>query len=335
MLSLSTSSTDPADNLALEEYLMEACPDGECIFFLWQSKSAVVVGRYQNMAGQIHPEFIEKNGITVIRRITGGGAVYQDLGNVNYSFIRKGPDLKRDFQAMVRPILSALAGLGIRAEFSSRNDITVNGFKVSGSAMHVSGNTILQHGTLLFHSDFSVMQQALNVGKEKLAAKGVSSVAGRVANLADFLPEPISFPEFCDRMTQSVLSEEPDSRPLVLTEADRKRVEALAAKYRTWEWNFGASPDYDRLFTGRLNCGTVELYIRTGKADTIGKIRILGDFFCSEDLGEVEKKLTGAHFDALSVQDALRGTDLTRYLTGVSAEALTALMFPENAEDRQ
>ncbi len=335
MLYLSTSSTDPADNLALEEYLMEACPEGECIFFLWQSKSAVVVGRYQNTAGQIHPEFIEKNGITVVRRITGGGAVYQDLGNVNYSFIRKGPDLKRDFQALARPILRSLTELGIHPEFSSRNDITVNGFKISGTAMHVSGNTILHHGTLLFHSDFSVMQQALKVGKEKLASKGVVSVASRVANLADFLPEPISFPEFCERMTQSVLSEEPDSRPLVLTEADRERVEALAAKYRTWEWNFGASPDYDRFFTGRLACGTVELYIRTGKAETIGKIRILGDFFCSEDLGEVEKKLTGVHFDPLSVREALRGTDLTRYLTGVSAEALTGLMFPENAGDRR
>jgi len=311
--------------------LMEACPDGECIFFLWQSKSAVVVGRYQNTISQINPEFIDKNGITVVRRITGGGAVYQDLGNVNYSFIRKGKNLKRDFQELARPILRSLTELGIHPEFSSRNDITVNGFKISGTAAHVSGDTILHHGTLLFHSDFSVMQQALNVNKEKLASKGVSSVASRVANLSDFLPEPISFTKFCERLTQSILSEEPGSRPLILTNADRERVEALAAKYRTWEWNFGKSPDYDRLFAGRLACGTVELYLQTGEADTIEKIRILGDFFCSKDLGEVEKKLTGVHLDALSVQEALRGTDLTRYLTGVSAEALTGLMFPEHA----
>jgi lipoate---protein ligase len=335
MLYLSTSSTETAYNLALEEYLMDACPDGECVFFLWQSKSAVVVGRYQNTVSQVNPEFIEKNGISVVRRITGGGAVYQDLGNINYSFIRKGPELKRDFAVLARPILRSLTELGIHPEFSSRNDITVNGFKISGTAMHVSGNTILHHGTLLFHSDFAVMQQALKVGKEKLASKGVSSVAARVANLSDFLPEPISMEEFCGRLRKSILSEEPDSRPLVLTDADRERVEALAAKYRTWEWNYGKSPDYDRLFTGRLACGTVELYIKTGKAETIVKIRILGDFFCSEDLGEMEEKLTGVRFDPLSVWEALRETDLTRYLTGVSAEALTGLMFPENAGERQ
>ncbi len=331
MLYLSTSSTETAYNLALEEYLMDACPDGECIFFLWQSKSAVVVGRYQNTVSQINSEFIEKNGISVVRRMTGGGAVYQDLGNVNYSFIRKGPNLKRDFEALARPILRSLTELGIRPEFSSRNDITVNGSKISGTAMHVSGNTILHHGTLLFNSDFSVMQQALNVNKEKLASKGVSSVASRVANLIDFLPEAIPMEEFCERLTKSILSEEPGSCPFVLTEDGRERVEALAAKYRTWEWNYGKSPDYDRLFSGRLACGTVELYVKTGKEDTIGKIRILGDFFCSEDLGQMEKKLTGVHLDPLSVREALRGVDLPRYLAGVSAESLTGLMFPDQS----
>lgn len=334
MLYYNSSCTDPAFNLALEECLLDICPPGECIFSLWQSKSAVLIGRYQNTMNQIHPEFIRQNKISVVRRITGGGAVYQDLGNINYSFIRKGPNLNRDFQFMTRPIINALSGLGIRSEFSSRNDITVNGYKISGNAMHISGDTILHHGTLLFDTDFSMMKNSLKVGKEKLAAKGVSSVTGCVANLTGFLPEPITLREFCERLFQSVLSEETDNRPFAMTRSDRERVKALAAsKYNTWDWNYGESPDYNLFFSRRLACGIVEIYIKIDKKKWIEKIRILGDFFCPEDITDVERQLTDVPFDPISVGEKLRSIDLSKYLAGIRADEITELLFQKNSGD--
>lgn len=328
MLYYDNPCTDTAFNLALEEILMKTCPPDDCIFSLWQSKSAVVVGRFQNTYAQIQPDYIRQNGVSVVRRITGGGAVYQDLGNVNYSFIRKDGNQGFDFKILTKPVISALSSLGVDAAFNSRNDITVNGFKVSGNAVHICGDVVLHHGTLLLNSDFSVMGKALKVNKEKLSSKGIASVASRVANLSDFLPEPLAMEEFKKRLIGCIVENEPNARPFPLTQQVLEAAAALAdSKYRTWEWNYGESPDYNMFFSKRLPCGQVELYIKASREKTIQSISIFGDFFSKEDIHPFENAFSGASLDPESVTDRLRSVDINKYLPGVGVSDIIEMMF--------
>lgn len=333
MLHYDDPCTDPAFNLALEEILLKSCPPGERIFSLWQSKPAVLIGRFQNAWAQVRPEAVREKGIPVVRRITGGGAVYQDLGNVNFSMIRKGTGPGPDFRSMTRPVVGALRSLGVDAQFNSRNDITVNGCKVSGNAVHICGDALLHHGTLLLDTDFGAMEEVLCVSREKLTSKGISSVAGRVANLGSFLPEKLSMAKFKAKLTEFLLEKEADARPFVPSRSLLAAAEALAAsKYRTWEWNYGQSPDYNLFFSKRLRCGHVEFYIRESDGKRIESIRIFGDFFGENELSGLEQALAGARFDPASVEERLRGTELGRYLPGVGINDLIGILFEMDAE---
>lgn len=334
MLYYNNPCCDAAFNLALEERLMEICPPGECIFSLWQSSRAVLVGRWQNTPGQIHREYVRAEKIPVVRRITGGGAVYQDLGNVNYSFIRRGQKTDADFKSMTRVIIDTLGKLGVKAQFNSRNDITINGCKISGNAVHIHGSVVLHHGTLLLCSDFGAMEKALNVNKEKLASKGVKSVAARVANLNDFLPHPLSMARFREEILSCVLEGEQNAHPLALTPEDIRAAEELAEnKYRRWEWNTGESPDYNRILSKRLPCGQVELYIKSAADKSavdgvIEKVKIYGDFFGEGRLAEIEKALEGAEMEPEAVLKRLARLNIQNQLNGASAEDIAAMFAP-------
>lgn len=330
MLYYNNPSCDAAFNLALEERLMQNCPPGECIFSLWQSDRAVLVGRWQNTLSQIHAEYVRSEKIPVVRRITGGGAVYQDLGNVNYSFIRRGQKTDADFKKMTRIIIEALGKFGVNAEFNSRNDITVNGCKISGNAVNIHGGVVLHHGTLLLCSDFEQMEKTLNVNKEKLASKGVKSVSARVGNLVDFLPRPLSMAQFREKILACVLEGEEIAGPLALSPADIQAAEALAeSKYRRWEWNYGESPDYNRILSKRLPCGQVELYIKSAPNGVIEKIKIFGDFFGEGRLAEIEKALEGAEMEPNAVLKRLAGLDIAGQLNGAQASDVAAMFADE------
>ena len=248
--------TDPAYNLALEE-VMTAQADAP-FAMLWRNRPAVIVGRNQNACREFNSDYAREHGVAVVRRMTGGGAVYHDLGNLNYSIFAFETDANRryiDFAPFAEPVLTALRALGVAAEFSGRNDILVNGRKVSGSAKCVHAGRILFHGTLLFDVDFGAMAAVLTPPRAKIEAKGVASVRARVANLNEFLPD-LDRDTFRRAMERELLRQFGLKEPLPIPDNWKREAERTAdERYRSWEWNFGESPDFSFERTGRFPGG--------------------------------------------------------------------------------
>ena len=196
VLYLETGSQDPAFNLAFEEYVLTNRKEGEYLL-LWQNDNTIVIGRNQNAEAEINRAFVEEHGIHVVRRTTGGGAVYHDMGNLNYSFITDvGNAEELTMARFTRPIVEALKALGLQVEASGRNDILVEGRKISGTAQRVTRGRILHHGTLLFNADPSMVAGALNVDPEKFRSKSAKSVRSRIGNIQDFLKQDMDLPAF-------------------------------------------------------------------------------------------------------------------------------------------
>jgi lipoate-protein ligase A len=316
-------SHDPTFNLALEEHLYRSVGEGHPGYFLlWQNAPSIIVGRFQNTAQEVNRSFVEEHGISVVRRISGGGAVYHDLGNVNYSFIvpqessPEGETTPFDFVRHARPVIDALAKLGIHAESGSRNDLCISGQKFSGSAQHMDRRRLLHHGTLLFDSDLSVLAQALNVDEEKFTSKGFKSVRSRVTNILPHLHAAISVEKFIEELRKCLSGIETIS----LTEAQLEDIQRLREeKYATWEWNWGASPEFTERKIRRFPWGKVEALLNV-KDGVIMQARFFGDFFGLENRDGVEKLLEGRLYREDSLREALRAFPLEHYFKGAEQE---------------
>lgn len=311
-------STDPTFNLAVEEHLYRTIDQGHPGYFLlWQNRPSIIVGRFQNTAQEVNRAFAEEHGIAVVRRISGGGAVYHDLGNINYTFIvpnNEGSPF--DFARHARPVVDALAALGVTAEFNSRNDLAIDGKKFSGSAQHMDRRRLLHHGTLLFDSDLSVLARALQVDDEKFTSKGFKSVRSRVTNILPCLPVPLSLEDFMEALRNSLSGTE----TVTLTKDHREAVTALQReKYASWEWNWGASPDFSERKVRRFPWGKVEalLNVRNG---VIEQARFFGDFFGQENREELELQLAGCPYREKELRKKLEGFPLERFFRGVERE---------------
>jgi len=318
-------SHDPAFNLALEEYLYRSVDEGHPGYFLlWQNAPSIIVGRFQNTAQEVNRPFVEERGINVVRRISGGGAVYHDLGNVNYSFIVPNDEgAPFDFARHARPVIDALAKLGVEAESGGRNDLLIDGRKFSGSAQHMDRRRLLHHGTLLFDSDLSVLEQALNVDEEKFTSKGFKSVRSRVTNILPMLPKPISVEEFIDALRVSLSGTETYS----LDETQRAEIRRLRdEKYATWEWNWGASPEFTERKIRRFPWGKVEALLNV-KEGVIRQARFYGDYFGSENREEIESLLEGRVYREDALREALEGFPLERSFKGASTEEFLAFLL--------
>ena len=237
-------SNVPAFNLAAEEYLFQIFSDN--FFFLYVNSPAVVVGKHQNALAEINPRFVRENNIPVIRRLSGGGAVYHDLGNLNFSYHQTVDDLSKiSFKVFNEPVVEVLNRLGIPAEISKRNDIIVRGFKVSGHAEHVFRNRILSHGTLLFDVNREFLSKALKNESGTFSGKAIQSVRSKVANISELLDKNVSLNDLIQLILEYILSLYTGSWLHKLDSADIKNIEKLVEeKYSTWEWNFGYSPKY-------------------------------------------------------------------------------------------
>ena len=325
MLCYRHTETDPAFNLATEEYLLNQADD-DC-FMLWRNHNAIIVGRNQNTLSEINPTFVDRHGIQVVRRITGGGAVYHDLGNVNFTFIKvNGEGLDIDFVTYTRPILDYLNRLAVPARLDGRNDLTVNGLKISGNAQHIHKSHVLHHGTLLFDVDLEMLAAVLLVDPEKYTDKAVQSIRNRVTNIRDHLPAPVPIEQFMEDLTAHIQSAH-GARPAVLSAADRSAINHLAdTKYRRWEWNFGSSPDYNFRKSTRTPGGTVDIRLDVEEG-TIRSIRIFGDYFGTDDIGEIEKRLTGCRHHRRSLKNRLDGIALGKYIRDVTVDQLLDAMF--------
>jgi lipoate-protein ligase A len=316
-------TTDPAHNLATEEWLLKnAATD---VFMLWRNAPAVIVGRNQNTRAQIDETFVRERGIPVVRRLSGGGAVFHDLGNVNFTFISLGGGAM-DFRGFTAPILAAVAALGVSCAFEGRNDLTIEGKKFSGNAQHVWRDRVLHHGTLLFDADVSHLAGALRVDPEKYRDKAVKSVAKRVTNIAAHLPAPMAVTDFMAHVMGHVC---PGAtlHELALAPEEAAGAAALAeSRYRTYQWNFGASPAYGFTRTRRTPGGLVEAHLDV-KGGVILAARLLGDYFGRRDVAELEAALAGCRHDRDALAERLREVELGEYLLGVGVEELVECLF--------
>ena len=289
-------SIDPAYNLAMEETLFESLSCvGEEYFLLWQNAPSVIVGCHQNTAEEVNEEYVKKHNIPVVRRMTGGGAVYHDLGNLNFSFLRymeRGEDTS--FSRYILPIVEALKSIGIQAEMSGRNDMLVEGKKFSGNAQKKSGQKLLQHGTLLVSLDTSHLTEILTGNPDKYQSKGVASHKSRVANLIDFVPY-MEKEELMGKIKKVLMQFLTIEQVVISPELAQKAEVLVNTKYRTWEWNFGKSPAFEVKFRKRFSFGAIDFYanINRGKITTC---RFYGDFFVHKDIQEIERALQGCLF---------------------------------------
>lgn len=318
---LETGSTDPAYNLAFEEYVHKNRLQGNYLI-LWQNRNAVIVGRNQNTLAEINREFVEANDIKVIRRNTGGGAVYHDMGNLNYSFITDAAD--QDTSAFTQPVVNALRKLGLDSEATGRNDILVSGKKVSGTAQYRTGGRILHHGTLLFDSNPDMISGSLNPDPTKFQSKGVKSVRSRVGNIRASLPQDMNMAEFW-RYLKTALAEG-DIEPTSLTAAELEQVEKLKAeKYDTWQWNYGTSPKFDTVIRRRWTGGLLEIHLSVIHG-IIESIQIFGDFMAVTPTDALLHALAGCPYhaeaisavlDKISLSDCLGGITKTEFLSTI------------------
>jgi lipoate-protein ligase A len=283
MLCIHLKNTDPYFCLAAEEYLLKNF--SEDIFMLWQSEKAVVVGKHQNLLGEINYQFVRENNIKLARRISGGGTVFHDTGNVNFSFIKnvKSPS-EISFNKFTAPVVEALAKLGVTATTSGRNDLLIEGLKISGNAEHVFKNRVLHHGTLLFNSDLKNLGQAIKIIPGKYESKAVQSNRSPVANISSFLKGKLTVEEFMQFLL-GVQLENSENLLYLLTEADIQIIEKLSAeKFKTWEWNFGYSPKYSFKNEENIDGKSLKIEMDVQKG-LIVECNISGNYF-SEKVAE-------------------------------------------------
>jgi len=318
------TDTDAYFNLAAEEYVLFALDPREDFLLLWQNKNAVVVGKHQNTIEEINQPYVDEHEVQVVRRLSGGGAVYHDLGNLNFSFIENVANQKINFRAYAEPIVRALEKMGIHAELSGRNDITIDRKKISGMAQMIKSGRLLCHGTLLFQSNLDVIQHVLNVSGDKIESKGVKSVRSRVTNICEHQADA-TMPTF-KRFLEEILSEKKPISHYEFSERDRSQILFLRAeKYSTWEWNYGQSPDYDIKKVRRFEGGILSIYLRVNRG-IIQSVRFFGDYFGNGDIEDIERSLQSVGIREDAVLDALKPFDISDYIHGLSGQELAKMI---------
>lgn len=326
MLCIKHSNTNPYFNLAAEEHILKNFTDD--VFMLWRNEPSIIVGKHQNTLGEINLDFVRDNNIKVVRRLSGGGAVFHDLGNLNFTFIMNGSDGNLvDFRKFTRPILDILLKLGIDAKFEGRNDLTIEGKKFSGNAEHVYKKRVLHHGTLLFSSEMADLSEALKINPLKYRDKAVKSVRSRVTNISEHLSQPLEVLQFRDLIMDHIREMYPDAVEYDYSADDLQTINNLVEnKYSKWEWDFGYSPQYDFQRGIKTEGGHIEFHLNVDKG-VIRDIKIYGDFFNKKDVTEIEDLLKGCLHEIDAVKRRLSSVDLGEYFSNVTIDEFVPGMF--------
>lgn len=324
MIYLESPSRDPYFNLALEEYVFERMDKSKSYFLLWQNDNTIVVGKYQNTAEEIDQAYVDAHHIRVARRLSGGGAVYHDRGNLNFTFIVDRADAPGlNFKVFVRPVVEALARFGVHAEFTGRNDLTIDGMKFSGNAQYARRGRLLHHGCIMLDSNLTSVADALRVKEAKFASKAVKSVRSRVTTINAHAPAPISMEDFKRALKECAMASG-ELEPCTLTEEDLAAIRKLRdEKYATWAWNYGFSPAYDMRREMKFPAGLVTAHL-SAEGGKIKAVRFYGDFFGGE-LGELEGAMAGLPLDG-HLTEALEALRVGDYMSGITAEELSRLL---------
>ena len=319
---------DTAFNIALEEYCFKNLRDEDEIFLLWINEPSIIVGKYQNTIEEINTEYTREKGIHVIRRISGGGAVYHDLNNLNYTIISnrdKGQE-GFNFKEFSKPIIETLAELGVKAEFTGRNDLEIDGQKFCGNAQAYIKDRVMHHGCLLFNVDFSALGDALKVSKDKIESKGVKSVRSRVTNILPHLKTPITVEEFGDKIMEYMKKQYPDMKEYVFSKEELDYIAKRAEVKRSWEWNYGESPEFNITRGKRFKNGKIQIFA-TVENSRIKNIKFYGDFFGkNEDLSEIENLLKNVKYTAEDVKEKLESIDIGEYFSKFTVDEIVEVI---------
>ena len=322
---IESDRTDPYFNLALEEYVFEKLPREESYFMLWQNENTIVIGKYQNAMEEINPEYVDEQGIRVVRRLSGGGAVYHDSGNLNFTFITDQGKLNQiNFQVFVQPVLQTLQSFGIQAEFTGRNDIVIDGCKISGNSQYLKEGRVMHHGCIMLDSDLERVSKALRVREAKFQSKNVKSVRSRVTTINAHASQRITMEAFKAALKQNILGDS-DVRPYELKEEDLEAIERLRVqKYATWEWNYGKMRPFEVVREEKFAAGLLKVHLNVAKG-RIREIAITGDFFGNGEISELEEALAGLPLDE-QLSKRLSEMNLSYYISGISPEELSRLI---------
>lgn len=320
--------TDPALNLALEEYILRSLPDNDDYLLFYINEPSIIIGKNQNTVEEVNAEYVEANKLHVVRRLSGGGAVYHDLGNLNFSFIMKDDGQSfHNFKKFTEPVVRALRKLGVDAEMTGRNDLQVGERKISGNAQFSTKGKMFSHGTLLFDSEMENVVSALKANAEKYVSKSTKSIRSRVANITEFLAEPMTIDQFRQHILASIFEDQSEIPFYDLTEQDWANVQKLAdERYRSWEWNYGRSPAFNMRQAKRIEgAGTFDVRLQVEEG-VIVDAAIFGDFFGRGDSGEVAQRLIGTRYDAAALKELVSGIDLPYYFGPVTQEQWLELL---------
>ena len=318
--------TDPRVNLAFEEYLLRHVPESEPLLLFYINEPSVIIGRNQNTIEEVDTDYVNSSGIHIVRRLSGGGAVYHDPGNLNFSFVTQGKDDLHNFAKFIEPVVACLRSLGVTAEIRGRSDIFVEGRKVSGNAQYATPARMFSHGTLLFDTDLGAMLRVINPRRVAIESKAVQSVRSVVGNLREMLPGDMTIHDLRTAILREIFGD--GSIPeLRLGDEEWRRIEEIGAtRYASWDWNYGRSPQFNVQKSARLPAGKVDARIEVEEG-RIRSIRLFGDFSGRRDVAELEAHLVGTPYDRQGLVAALADSDLDTYFGHMDAAAFIDLIY--------
>ncbi|MFC4619114.1 lipoate--protein ligase [Camelliibacillus cellulosilyticus] len=318
---------DPRINLAIEEYILRHLDQNETYLLFYINDPSIIIGKNQNTIEEINTEYVEKNNIYVVRRLSGGGAVYHDRGNLSFSFITKDDGSSfHNFKKFTDPVVRVLRNMGVQAELSGRNDILVDGKKISGNAQFATRGRMFSHGTLMFDTEIDAVVKALKVKADKIESKGIKSIRSRVANIADYMDEKIDIEKFKNRILEGLFEGGP-IESYKLTEEDWKKINEISDKrYRNWDWNYGRSPAFNVQHSHRFPVGSIDVRLDVHRG-VIEQCKIFGDFFGVGDVADIEGRLAGVKYAKEDIEAALEGLDIPHYFGKITKEEFVNLVY--------
>ncbi|WP_112180106.1 lipoate--protein ligase [Paraliobacillus zengyii] len=322
--------TDPHINLAIEEYILNNFGEEDTYLLFYINKPSIIIGKNQNTIEEINTKYVDEKGIKVVRRLSGGGAVYHDEGNLNFSFITKDDgDSFHNFAKFTKPVVDALQKLGVPAELSGRNDLIAEGRKISGNAQFTTRGRMFSHGTLMYDSEIEHVVSALNVNAEKIKSKGIKSIRSRVANISEYMEEKLPMDAFKSYILKYIFDTEnvEDVPRYQLTEEDWKNIHQLSEdRYQQWDWNFGKSPKFDIQKSHKFDAGLVDVRMDVSKG-IIKDCKIYGDFFGIGDVNIIAEQLVDTRYQRQALEEALDDIDVPHYLGKITREQLIDLIY--------